>query len=372
MSGATEPLRGGAPWRPSHAQTSLMSALLSEPAQRRRRLGAWSRDLTNTPPHADVVALLPFAAAGLVDVAPDSEVTRLAQQAYAENASVNMIRMARLLPVLDAFEEAGISVALLKGAAMALRYYRSYGTRPMVDVDVLVRPGDVESAQRRLEALGWICDGTGSDSLRSLMRVQHAITFTGGRGDSLDLHWRPLWTPTGSVETELWTHLESLVASGTTVRVLAPTYQLFQLCVHAVQPSWSPSPRWMLDVAAILDADGQTRVDWHELVALAARTSTSARLRTAVLDFEEVAGPRFPDSVRNALAAVREPSWEKRELESFTRLPPYGNRDVLAWHWYQFRRLRPADPVWRGWPVLAGFAGYTLLKQRLRRTTRGG
>ncbi len=57
--------------------------------------------------------------------------------------------------LLAAFGIAGISIILLKGTALAHRLYPSVELRPMVDIDVLIDPTDVERAVAIARGLGY-------------------------------------------------------------------------------------------------------------------------------------------------------------------------------------------------------------------------
>ncbi|MCI0582976.1 MAG: nucleotidyltransferase family protein [Chloroflexi bacterium] len=71
----------------------------------------------------------------------------------------NRRRIGRLLEELEAalraFGAAGVAVMPLKGAILATRPGRDPFRRPMADLDLLVRPGDLEAARATLTALGY-------------------------------------------------------------------------------------------------------------------------------------------------------------------------------------------------------------------------
>lgn len=61
----------------------------------------------------------------------------------------------RLAETTAAFGAAGVPVLLLKGAALGALVDPTFRARPMSDLDVLVRPGDVPAAIAALAAAGW-------------------------------------------------------------------------------------------------------------------------------------------------------------------------------------------------------------------------
>ena len=89
--------------------------------------------------------------------------------------------------MLRALERGRVDTLLLKGAALTFLDYPEPSLRPMADVDVLVRPGDIRRAIDILRRSGW---KPTHDSPEALFPFQHATSFTNERGSSVDLHAR--------------------------------------------------------------------------------------------------------------------------------------------------------------------------------------
>ena len=353
-------------WQPTPAEGRLLAACLGDPERRTQALEAWYREHGGSAPDGGTQRLLPLALPRLLDIAPGSELVRRAQAIHLETSRLNLARIGRLVGALRHLGDAGVPGVVLKGAAVVLRYYRNYGTRAMADVDVLVRRSHVARAAAALSQRGWTPAGDPRGALLDIrMRLGHAWAFEAEPLHSLDLHWRLLSGGGPEVEELIWDALQTARAGVAEVRVPGATDQVFHACAHALQPHWSPSPRWIADVVTILDADG-SRLDWNRLLDLAARTATRARLHTALGEVDRYAPRRVPPAVIARLESSAA-SWEWRELALLARLPPFGSRDLARWHWYRFRRLRRSDPSWRGLPVAAGLADYARLKLRVRR-----
>jgi Uncharacterised nucleotidyltransferase len=91
--------------------------------------------------------------------------------------------------LLEAFAASGITIILLKGAALAHRIYASTALRPMVDIDVLISPVDIERAVMTTSKLGYSFD-SGYNS-RFAGRMHHlpiARTIRSGFCISLEIH----------------------------------------------------------------------------------------------------------------------------------------------------------------------------------------
>jgi hypothetical protein len=168
----------------------------------------------------------------------------------------------RVLPLLRAFEEAGIEHIVLKGLALIARFYRDPGVRPMADVDVLVRSADVERASDVAGNLGWRPRYRLS---RAFLRVKHAGPLDHPAGFVCDVHWR-VFEEAGASEADrdFWAAAEPAEFQGTRFRVLAPTDQLLHVCGHAAR--WQPVPaiRWVADAMVILR---EAPIDWPRFLA---------------------------------------------------------------------------------------------------------
>lgn len=356
------------PWCPPPAQADFIAAVCAPAGG--TTLEDWCTRHASRPIDDGVLALLPFAFDRLLEIAPGAEVTRRAQALYLENSRLNLVRVGRLLAVLRLLGDACIPSVVLKGMALAIRYHHNFGARAMGDVDLLVRPRDRVRAVDLLARAGWTVDGALSTALirDAVARVQHAVAFSAPPAHSLDLHWHLHQFMTPEVDDALWDAVEPIDFEGATVHVLGPTDQIFHACCHATQPAGTVSPRWMLDVHAILRAEGP-RVQWSRLVSTARLTHASVRLEAALAALDGVTSTGMPLSARRALAESHPARWERGELALFERMPPFTGRDRFRWHWYGFRRLRLQDAAWCRLPVPLGFLDYVRLKRRIRSET---
>src|SRR5207244_3903883 len=95
-------------------------------------------------------------------------------------------------PYLDALHARGIPVIVLKGGVLAERYYHRPDDRPMHDVDLLLRPGDVEKALALAADVG-LQRFDDAHTLDFDLRFDTKTVLTHHPHDlrqpSLDLHW---------------------------------------------------------------------------------------------------------------------------------------------------------------------------------------
>lgn len=84
-----------------------------------------------------------------------THVCRKLEQSYYNTLASNMLLYDQLKVILAAFERAGITAIVLKGAALALTVYEDIGLRPMGDLDLLIQKSDQDRAARILSGLGF-------------------------------------------------------------------------------------------------------------------------------------------------------------------------------------------------------------------------
>ena len=211
------------------------------------------------------------------------EAARLLSNAYYVSAARYAVLTDRLGPVLGALRGAGLPAMVLKGPALAETVYPSPATRPMTDVDLLVRPHHVGAADGVLVGLGYRpvdgpvgnIDPASSASLSTLdYRSRDPLA------PPVHLHWHLVNTsiPTEAyrdhiVMDEVWNEGLPLAMAGERVWRMAPHHRLVYLCEHALRPAhalWNPllvtdlawsiardSPDWdrVLDVSRLFRLD---------------------------------------------------------------------------------------------------------------------
>lgn len=195
----------------------------------------------------------------------------------------------RVSPVIGALVDDGTDVMVLKGAALA-DVYESPAHRPMVDVDLLVRP----------HRLPHVAEVLGRHGLRAEVDVLqpvkvaclHSISFLtlDGAPGNVDLHWMasPQLAPPGVAraqwrrpwylelaDDEFWGRARSIVVEGT--EVVAPSMtDLFLLSVlHGARFGLADDTRWAVDAATILTRRGD-EIDWDMFVEQASRRRVGA------------------------------------------------------------------------------------------------
>ena len=92
-------------------------------------------------------------------------------------------------PVVHTLNQHGIDFVPLKGIYLALLLYKDIGLRPMSDIDILVRPKDLERSRQALLDLGWNYrpENKKSKFITQKLNWQHPYSFVLG-STTLELH----------------------------------------------------------------------------------------------------------------------------------------------------------------------------------------
>jgi hypothetical protein len=149
-------------------------------------------------------------------------------------------------------KEQGIAFVVLKGADVISRLYGVRGSRPLSDVDVLVRNQDLPAIDRLLTELGFTQQIDGNPSYLSAE----------GRL-SLDLI-TTLWYLDEQALVDLWRRAPSRPFGATTVSCLDTVDLLIYLTAYAVVHRGQLSPSFVQDLKLLIEKE---RVDWPRAVA---------------------------------------------------------------------------------------------------------
>jgi hypothetical protein len=244
---------------------------------------------------------------------------------------------------LERLDSAGIDALLLKGAALVHLDYQDAGVRPMADLDVLVRPDDVEDAVAVLGSLGWTSRSSRSPSRLAAL---YADDLRNGLGQGLDLHWRILMSP--EPEHDLWREAVPLTLAGAETRALSAADRLLHVCAHGLVPNDPPAIRWVADAATITR---RHEIDWARLVDQARRRQVSLSVGRALAYLTRAIEAPVPSQVVEELN--RGPH-SRVEIAAYNAaMAPVSLYEVVRWHWCRYRRVEP-----RRLQAAMGFPGY--------------
>ena len=232
------------------------------------------------------------------------EVARSLAQGYAANLAWNRARSESLEELVREFDGRKIAYLSFKGPLLAGSYYGDPGLRMFWDLDLLVRPGDLDPAFDALRGLGFEAEPDRSPRERAFYERYHFAYYffrdqQGGdrkQRVEIDLHFSCL-PRTWSIPIDgegLWSRSEAVRLGETMVQTLAAEDLLFYLAVHGTKESWARL-RMVADLAAVLDA--RPDLDLGALLVRAGRQGGRRMLLLGVCLASEWLGAPVPGTL---------------------------------------------------------------------------
>lgn len=221
--------------------------------------------------------------------------------------------MSRLERLAEALNRAKVPVILLKGAALNLTIYDRPDLRPMGDVDLLVRRGDIEKTIEVLLAAG--CH-RGAELVRDDFFPKYyyetELVMDSPMPVRIDLHVRPL-RPMHLLhfidEGSFWANAMPVPIGSATAMIPSRERMLVHLAAHAAYHGCARL-LWLYDLKRYVEWAGGA-IEWTEVVDLSTEWRVSLPVRRAFDRAEALLGPILPAAVRNALGAQRS-GWRDR------------------------------------------------------------
>ncbi len=290
------------------------------------------------------------------DCRPLLEVVDYLNRIFLYAAARSMRAGRQIQAVVDALEAAGIESVLLKGPALARTVYPDPALRQSVDIDLLVRPGDVLAAESVLEGLGYVSPK--KEFHVSQHEFHHQVFEAPGDGMPLELHW--------ALDTEFDMFPEGWVEEVITRRIPiraddllchAPSHadHLLFLAFHNVFVHRSEGARLdrIFDTAQVM-AQMSDEEDWQTLIDRSVEHHIRIPLELTAVSAALWGGP-LPDGFENYAAwptpSERETTlWKysatrKGSVYSWLYLMVQGQPGVVEKFRFGYRFVVPPTPM---------------------------
>lgn len=222
---------------------------------------------------AEAHGLLPFVYEHLSEVAtaiPD-KIMRAAAQAIEQNTRQTLWLTQLLVRVSDIFHEHDIRASSYKGPVLAQLLYGNVALRQYSDIDILVRPGDVDRAKRALQGAGF------TSTLELSPREEQAYLAAGyeytfhdiENPNVLELQWRimPHFQAVNFDTAELLARSRDLRIGDSSIATFGNEDLMLVLCAHAAKHAWCKLS-WIRDIAELSQLPD---LDWNQMLDQAER-----------------------------------------------------------------------------------------------------
>lgn len=276
---------------------------------------AWS-DTLAAAAHHGLSPLVYRHVHGAGPAAP-SAVVRELRERYLSSAAANMRLFHGLSIILRAMRAADVPVIPLKGACLADTVYGNIALRPMVDLDLLVKPADLPRAIQALRDLGYDSERP-FDPAAQQAGFQDMPPMRRPGGAMVELHWT-LVTPLCGARIDerelegIWERSAPATIAGVPSRMLSPEDLLLHLCMHAsVHHRFADvGLKSFVDMAEVV-RHYESALDWPAFAARANTWGVSNGVRMALMLAEDWTDLRVPTRVWSLLDGTVP---DKRTLE---------------------------------------------------------
>lgn len=194
---------------------------------------------------------------------------------YYLNATRNTLIFNELENILNAFNEAGLRVIVLKGAALAETAYNNLALRPMSDVDLLVKKEDLFSVDEHLKGIGYFPSDRSVDDIDFTSTYLTTLDYRNASANSpsFHIHWHfvnstiPNYSYINNIEMEdIWQDAEKVNIANVETLVMAPHHLIIHLSEHALRVTHSLSKLSLLcDINEAINYYHE-RLDWDRLI----------------------------------------------------------------------------------------------------------
>lgn len=287
---------------PSAEQRLLLEAALSPIP---RAAGAWGR----LEPGFDLDALedgsfflLPLLYARRKELSLPGELTKRLAGIHRRSWYTNTLVLKDLEVVLRALDDAGVQALLIQATPFLLRYYDELGSRPTVEVDIVVSREDAERAVAVLQEASDVIRAPAPLAMPSV-RLERAPL------PPYVVRWRlaePWSAPTGS---GLWARAVPLELEDVRTLSAHPSDELLHTCLRGGRGGQWPRTQWVPDALVVLRTS-RDEIDWTYVVDEARALKLTRRLEAA-LGFLSTLGADVPEG---AVTALRSAPVSRREI----------------------------------------------------------
>lgn len=250
-----------------------------------------------------------------------------------------------------ALRAGGVEALLLKGAALGALYDSSFRSRPMTDIDLLVRRSDVARASAALLGTGWKVTEN-PVYLEMLQDAHHLPHFVDPAlpGLRLELHVSPMPDdqPFGISDEKFWTEAVPASEPFHGALVSAPEHLLMHTVIHFAWQHTLAFGAWRTFRAIqLLVADPS--LDWDRFIHKAERTKSVTCAYWSLRLAHGFAGIAVPSGVLSSLAPPTPASVRNALERHFVALNAIGERPsspsikLTRYLWYAALR-----PRWSG------------------------
>jgi hypothetical protein len=333
---------------PSSEQRLLVTIILGDQDEAVWAWDAWkaATDFNSIDPGS--LRLMPMVYTRLRKCGLDDELLGKCRGIYRAYWYKDNLLIHRAVEIIQKLSDADIPVILHKGIALCVSYYKEIGLRPVNDVDLLLKAGDVLRAARILTDLGYQpIPPRFKEIHEGLLYIRHSRNFVNRDGMDIDLNWHALKECCGPHDDDdFWRDSVSAELDGLQLRVLHPADLFLTIVIHGLKWDTVPPFRWIIDAHTILQHH-KNNFDWNRVLMQAEKLQLCLRLKHAVGVLRDIARVEIPDDVARRIDRLPVARFECTEYNYMSEPQNFKLLPYTAPLWYNAYRVKKTSNPFR-------------------------
>jgi hypothetical protein len=240
----------------------------------------------------------------------------------------NVLLANELTRILGLCSAQGIQIIPYKGPVLAAWIYGDLSLRTICDLDIIVRPSDVQAVKELLQTHNYRAYWSGSIDSPLSEESSHLVFNRPDLDITLEVHWAlaPSNFPLGFRGPRIWQNLEARRFGQIQVLTHSVTDLLLILAIHAGKHHWSRLS-WIVDMAELIRQD--PTIQWSRLLREAVRYRCRRILQVSLWLAWTLLDAPVPECVR--LEWRKDPAVSAIGAQVVTELAKPNSQELSTW-----------------------------------------
>lgn len=228
----------------------------------------------------------------------------------------NMLMTSELIKIMHLLRENNIEALAFKGPTLSQMAYGDITLRQYVDLDVLVKKGDIYKAGKILENHFYMASGS-IEFLNDPIWVSDAkdmTFFNEKKSIAVEIHWKFFKNryANSSHMINFWLDPNEVKINNTTIRTLQTDILLVYLCIHGSMHVWERI-EWINDINLLIRTQ---EIDWDKALIFAKEFQSKTMFLLGLSIAHELFGTKLPEIIRKHIQQKKIIKLKKFTLES--------------------------------------------------------
>ncbi|WP_442594237.1 nucleotidyltransferase family protein [Neobacillus sp. D3-1R] len=270
---------------------------------------------------------------------------KVMKEKFNETFYQNLFIKNQTLQILLKLEEEKVEVIPLKGVFFSERYFGHLGARSTSDIDLLIKPSDLERVKTLVKSLGYI---DGEEYIPDHFHYSFSKKLPGSPIPlTVELHWDLVKENTAELNvTEFWDQA-TFINSSHYIKELSHYHTFYLMCLHAWRHNLD-SPRHYLDIVQLIEVLHK-EIDYKKLISDSRSHLTYKRIiRTLSFVYE-----RFPHLNRVKPFSYKNQKYYLREKEHNNNRSKYA--DYIDYQFLSYDSLKHSLVEVKNWLLPSGY-----------------